>query len=114
MGAERAGQPYTVRAADGTEWRILLTTLGESRTFVLATPIDDVAATVARLQRSVLAVDLLVLVIGALVAWVAVRGSLRPLDRIEETAEAIAGGDLSGGCPTRAPSTPRWGGSPVP
>ncbi|MGN6577945.1 MAG: sensor histidine kinase [Nocardioides sp.] len=92
--AEHAGTPYTVTAADGTPWRVLLTPLSEGRTFALATSLKDVQATAARLRGTILAVDAAVLLLGALAALVAVRGSLRPLGRIEETAEAIAGGDL--------------------
>ena len=95
VAAERSGAPYTAQAADGTPWRVLATPLPGSRTFVLATPIGDVAATTQRLGRTVLAVDLVVLLVGAAVALAAVRGSLRPLSRIEETAGAIARGDLS-------------------
>ena len=93
--AERAGVPYTVDNADGSPWRVLLTPLGTDETFVLATSLDDVGETTARLRRIVLLVDLVVLLLGAVAALAAVRGSLRPLVRIEETAEAIAGGDLS-------------------
>ena len=93
--AERAGVPYTVDNADGSPWRVLLTPLGTDQTFVLATSLDDVGETTARLRRIVLLVDLVVLLLGAVAALAAVRGSLRPLVRIEETAEAIAGGDLS-------------------
>ncbi len=92
--AERAGTPYTVTAPDGTPWRVLLTPLAQSRTFALATSLEDVRATAARLRSTVLAVDVAVLLLGGLAALVAVQGSLRPLRRIEETAEAIAAGDL--------------------
>jgi two-component system OmpR family sensor kinase len=95
VAAEHAGTPYTVTAGDGTPWRVLLTPLPQGRTFALATSLQDVQATAARLRGTILAVDVAVLLLGALAALVAVRGSLRPLGRIEETAEAIAGGDLA-------------------
>jgi two-component system OmpR family sensor kinase len=95
VAAEHAGTPYTVAAADGTPWRVLLTPLPQGRTFALATSLQDVQSTAARLRGTIVTVDLAVLVLGALAALVAVRGSLRPLSRIEETAEAIAGGDLT-------------------
>jgi two-component system OmpR family sensor kinase len=93
--AEHAGAPYTVTAADGTPWRVLLTPLSQGRTFALATSLRDVQATASRLRGTILVVDVAVLLLGAFAAVVAVRGSLRPLGRIEETAEAIAGGDLA-------------------
>ena len=92
---ERAGAPYTIDNAEGTPWRVLLTPLGRGQTFVLATSLDDVDATTSRLRRIVLLVDLVALLLGAFVGLAAVRGSLRPLVRIEETAGAIARGDLS-------------------
>jgi two-component system OmpR family sensor kinase len=95
VAAEHAGTPYTVTAADGTPWRVLLTPLPQGRTFALATSLQDVQATAARLRGTIVVVDLAVLLLGALAALAAVRGSLRPLGRIEETAEAIAGGDLA-------------------
>ncbi len=93
--ARRAGTPYTVDNPDGEPWRVLLTPLGGGQTIVLATSLDDVEATTSRLRRIVLLVDLLVVVLGALAGLAAVRGSLRPLARIEETTRAIAGGDLT-------------------
>lgn len=93
--AERAGAPYTRENAGGTPWRVLLTPVGGGQTLVLATSLDDVDATTARLRRIVLLVDLVVLLLGALAGLAAVRGSLRPLVRIEATAGAIADGDLS-------------------
>ncbi len=92
---ERAGEPYTVDADDGTPWRVLLSPLAGGRTLVLATSLEDVRQTTTRIRRTVLTVDLVVLVLGAAVGLAAVRGSLRPLQRIEETANAIAKGDLS-------------------
>lgn len=103
--AERAGEPYTVDADDGTPWRVLLRPLDEGRTLVLATPFEDVEATTTRLRRVTLAVDVVVLAGVALVGLAAVRGSLRPLRRIEATAGAIAAGDLSRRVPEGAPGT---------
>ena len=52
-------------------------------------------STVARVRRSSLIAGSLTLAALAVAGWFAVNGGLRPLRRIEQTAAAIAGGDLS-------------------
>jgi two-component system OmpR family sensor kinase len=86
----------TVDATGGDDrYRVRAWGLPGGATVLHATPLSDVDATLRRL----LVVELLVAagVLGALAAlglWV-VRLGLRPLDAIEETAGAIAAGDLS-------------------
>ncbi len=63
-------------------------------TLVVALPLTDVEETLGRLRRIELAVGSAVLLSVGLLAWWLVRLGLRPLGRIEETAAAIAGGDL--------------------
>ncbi len=102
----RVGDPYTLEADDGTPWRVLSSSLGGDRTLVVTTSLADVEGTIRRLRAILLAVDVVVLGVLAVVCLVAVRGSLRPLARIEETAGAIAGGDLSRRVPeTASPHT---------
>ncbi len=68
-------------------------------------PLSGVEATVSRLLVINAAVGLLALAGGgALAAW-AVRRSLRPLAGVEQTAEAIAAGDLSVRVPPADPRT---------
>lgn len=62
---------------------------------VIAIPLDDVNSTLNRLAWLSLLVGLAVLALVAALAYLVVRRELRPLERIEETASAIAGGDLS-------------------
>ena len=88
---------YTVAASQGgTRFRARLVPLvGGSTALVLALPLGEVDATLHRL----LLIELLVSlgVVAAVVGfglWL-VRVGLRPLRRIEETAGAIAAGDLS-------------------
>ena len=64
-------------------------------TFIVAIPLTDVEGTLHRLLLVELAVAAAVVAgVGAL-GWWLVRLGLRPLDRMAETAGAIAGGDLS-------------------
>jgi two-component system, OmpR family, sensor kinase len=62
---------------------------------VIAIPISDVTSTLDRLTRLEFLVGLAVLAVAGGLAWVLVRVELRPLRRIEDTAEKIAHGDLS-------------------
>lgn len=99
---ERAGLPFTVPDTDGDgRWRVRAlagdgsrATAGPNRTAVVAMSLDTVDTTVDRLLVIELVVGVLVLAgLGGLTWWV-VRVGIRPLTRIERTAEAIAGGDL--------------------
>jgi two-component system, OmpR family, sensor kinase len=64
-------------------------------TLVIGVPLDEVNATLGRLLKIELAVGAATLSGLALLALWLVRVGLRPLERIGETADAIAGGDLS-------------------
>ncbi len=92
-----AGKPFTVAAVLGdTKYRVRLQPIeGLSQLLVVALPLNETKATLHRLLIVELAVAasilLAVLVLGL---WL-VRVGLRPLGRIEHTAAAIAGGDLS-------------------
>ena len=72
---------------------------------VIATPLHDVNSTLNRLAMLELLVGLIVLAVVAAIAFWLVRRELRPLVRIEDTAAAIAGGDLSQRVPEEAPGT---------
>lgn len=80
------------------------------RLIVLAFSLDEIDRTVRRLVAIDAIVGLLVLaVLVVLGVWV-VRASLRPLSAVEETAGAIAAGDLSRRVPQADPRT-EMGGS---
>ncbi len=97
---------FTVPGSDGTgRYRVILTRAqGGSTTVLLAIPLTDVESTLQRLLLLEGVVGVAVLAgLAALGAW-AVRLGLRPLDRIAETAGAIAAGDLRRRV---SPATPR-------
>ncbi|WP_406290051.1 ATP-binding protein [Embleya sp. NBC_00896] len=99
--------PFETGALTGAaRWRVLAVPLvnGEG-TVVLAQPLDDVDATVDRMRTVCLVIGLTCLAVLAAAGWFALRGGLRPLGRIEETAAAIAAGDLSHRVPVPAPGT---------
>lgn len=85
----------TVPYQDGTgSYRVLLSREGR---FVTATaiPLTDVTDTIALLTRIELVVAAIILVILVGVTYLIVRAEMRPLNRVTQTAEAIAGGDLA-------------------
>lgn len=111
---DRAGQPFTVPARDGDHsWRVVALTrpdqLLESAdqpvgngSVVVATSLDEVDRTVQKTRTVSLTAGGTLLAVLALVGWFAVRSGLRPLTRIEETAEAITSGDFSHRIPETA------------
>jgi two-component system OmpR family sensor kinase len=98
----RQGQPFEVPG-----WRVLaLPARSGGGSVVVAGALSQVDATMDRVRLLCLLVGAGLLVVLAAVGWFWVRAGLRPLRRIEETAAAIAGGDLSSRVPpTTAEST---------
>ncbi|WP_245633984.1 sensor histidine kinase [Amycolatopsis jejuensis] len=89
------GKPVDLRAADGSErWRAVAAP-SPGGTVIAAAPLTEADALISRLRVTSVVTGsvLLVLLTGA--GWFALRRGLRPLRRIEHTAAAIAGGDLS-------------------
>ena len=91
------GKPQTVSGSDGddTRYRLVASSLGPSEVALVAVPLHDTQETLNRLVLVEGLVILGILLVLAAVAWVVVRNSLLPLDRIGHTAGRIAGGDLS-------------------
>jgi two-component system, OmpR family, sensor kinase len=91
--------PTTVDSASGsgTRYRVLAERTHDdpSTTTIVAVPLRETDATLDRLVKVEALVIGGVLVLLAALAWWVVRLGLRPLDRMGETAGAIAGGDLS-------------------
>ena len=92
-------KPITVgsRGGSGLRYRVLAEPTHDHPLLntVVALPLREADATLDRLLRvEALVIGAVLLLLGALAWWV-VRLGLRPLDRMGETAGAIAGGDLS-------------------
>jgi two-component system OmpR family sensor kinase len=81
----------------GLRYRVLAEPTHDSPTLttVVAVPLQKTDATLDRLLRVEALVIGGVLLLLAALAWWVVRLGLRPLDRMGQTADAIAGGDLS-------------------
>jgi two-component system OmpR family sensor kinase len=91
------GTLLTVGSVDGgEEWRLVVTPLtGQAGWALVAFPLAEVQATVARLVLLQVIVGVVVILIAGVVGFVVVRRSLRPLDEMAVTAQEIAEGDLS-------------------
>lgn len=93
----RSGAPTTVASQepDGPAWRVLGGPMAGDLTFVVAMPMDDIAATVSAVLARAAGIGLTVAALSGLLGWFAVRRALRPMALIEDTAAAIAAGDRS-------------------
>ncbi|MGV9826703.1 sensor histidine kinase, partial [Gordonia sp. NPDC003429] len=98
--------PVTVDSADGDgpRWRLIKQTNPDGQV-VVAIPLTDVDKTLSRLMWLQLGIGLAVVVVIGILSYLLVRSSLRSLRRVEETAHAIAAGNLNMRVPPAAPNT---------
>jgi two-component system, OmpR family, sensor kinase len=91
------GTPFTAAAtgSSGGSWRVLVQRLTGGGHLVIAYSLGDLDSTVTRLEVADALAGGVAIVLLAGVGLPLVRASLAPLKRIESTAAAIAGGDLS-------------------
>jgi two-component system OmpR family sensor kinase len=105
------GKPFTLTSASGgIKWRVLMQTYqvtpaGTSGTVVLAVDVTSVYTTIGKLATIDLLVSLAVIALIAILGIGLIRASLRALTDVEQTAGAIAAGDLSKRVPERDPRT---------
>ena len=106
LASAPAGTPLELRAPDGGEWRaVVAPRAGGDGVVVVAAPLSTIDATVTRLRMVCLITGLVVIALLTAAGWVAIRAGLRPLRTIEETATAIASGDLGRRIPSGPPGT---------
>ncbi len=105
--ALREGRTITVTSDDSdVDYRIREgIRLRGGRSMVIALPLDDVAEAVRRLMAVGAAAVLAVLGVLGLVTWWVIHLGVRPVQRMTETAGAIAAGDLSQRVPEGRPGT---------
>jgi signal transduction histidine kinase len=101
----------------GDNWRVIVapysitvplldgTSRTETGTLIVGVDLGDINAALNHLAGIELIVSVIIMVGLAIVGVAIVRASLRPLTDIEETAEAIAAGDLSRRVPDADPGT---------
>ncbi len=99
----RSSEPFTVGSESGPlKWRFIAGRVtGADATFAVGIPLTTVNHTVATLLVTTATIGSLALIGSIVLAWFAVRRAFRPLTRIEDTASAIATGDLTQRIPVR-------------
>ncbi|CAN5212776.1 sensory box histidine kinase PhoR [soil metagenome] len=98
--------PFTVDSVDGkTQWRVQLAERPDGTFVAVAQELGAIGATTSNLVKIEVAVGIAVALLLGVVSYLVVRSSLRPLQEVEETAEAIAAGDLSRRVPESDPRT---------
>ncbi len=97
------GTPFTVGSTDGElNWRFIAGVVGDNdATFAVGVPLSGVNRTITRLLITAGLFGAAILAISALLGWFAVKRAFRPLSKIEDTAAAIAAGDLTQRIPMR-------------
>ena len=97
LSDRRRGTPITVQSVNSTErWRVVTGTAAEgTTTYAVAVPMSRVNDIVERLIIVVALGTFGVVLVGGILGWFAVRRAMAPLRRIEDTARAIADGDLA-------------------
>jgi two-component system OmpR family sensor kinase len=90
------GTIFTVPAADNSmRYRVLMRSGPGGATLVAAESLQPVDDAVGQVLRTLVTAGLLALGAASLASWLVIQHGLRPVDRMVETAAAIAAGDLS-------------------
>jgi two-component system OmpR family sensor kinase len=105
-------EPFTLPAVDGSfDFRAIAVTIPEELTdpelvtMVHAAPLTAVDEATDSLIQSLILAGLGVLLVGGAATWWTVERSMKPVEQMVETAEAIASGDLSRRVPDLEPGT---------
>ncbi|CAB4655704.1 MAG: HAMP domain-containing protein [Actinobacteria bacterium] len=99
------GRPFNL-AVPGPDFRVLARVLPSALgSVVVAQSLDNVSKIVHQLQLLFIFIGLIALLLIGLASRKVINISLKPLVAVEETAESIAGGDLSARLPEAKPDT---------
>ncbi|MEU7139938.1 HAMP domain-containing sensor histidine kinase [Nocardia sp. NPDC046473] len=106
LSGQVGDSPTTVGSADDSSvhWRVL-TASNQFGSTTIGLPLSDNQETVSRLIFFELATGTIALVALGVVGYLVIQRSLRPLREVEDTAAAIAGGDLHRRVPVRGVDT---------
>jgi signal transduction histidine kinase len=100
------GKIVTLPSVDGSlQYRVLLQNGPRGATFVTAASLRPVDSAVNMLVRTLALAGAAALAGASLLTWAVIRHDLQPVDRMVETAAAIAAGDLSRRVPDADPDT---------
>ena len=79
----------------GPSFRLIASSVGHGEQLIVAIPLTSVTATLGHLLVIEITVTASALVVALVLGWWLVRVGLRPLRQVEQTADAIAEGDLT-------------------
>jgi signal transduction histidine kinase len=100
------GKIVTLPSVDGSlRYRVLMHSGPAGTTFVTAASLQPVESAVNMLVRTLVLAGAAALAGASLLTWAVIRHDLKPVDRMVETAAAIAAGDLSRRVPDADPDT---------
>jgi len=96
-------EPFTVGSiGGGGRWRVVAgATDGNIATYAVAVSLNNVDTSVRDMRNWAILIGATVMLACAVTAWFGVRRAFRPLAQIEDTAAAIAAGDLTRRIPAR-------------
>ncbi len=96
-------EPFTVGSiGGGGRWRVVAgATDGNIATYAVAVSLNNVDTSVRDMRNWAVLIGATVMLACAVTAWFGVRRAFRPLTQIEDTAAAIAAGDLTRRIPAR-------------
>lgn len=104
--SEMQGKIVTLPSVDGSlQYRVLMQSGPAGATFVTAASLEPVDSAVNMLVRTLALAGAAALAGASLLTWAVIRHDLKPVDRMVETAAAIAEGDLSRRVPDADPDT---------
>jgi len=114
--AAKRDKPYPIGSITGpAKWQVIVVPykatdkltqeVTQIGSIAVALPLKGVSESVAAIQRIFILIGLLVTGICALLGWMAIRRAFIPLTEVEDTAAAIAAGDLSRRVPDHPVST---------
>ena len=90
------GRIMTVPSVDGAiDYRMLAQREPDGDIEITAAPLDEVDSAIDQLFRLLLLIGTFALVAAILMSWLLIRRGMQPVDRMVDTASAIAAGDMS-------------------
>ncbi|MGV0852188.1 sensor histidine kinase [Mycolicibacterium phlei] len=100
-------EPVTIGSTNGSavQWRAMTVRGPGGEVMTVAIDLSDVQTTVRELTYAQAGIGLAVLLVLGVAGYAVVHRSLRPLDEVEQTAAAIAAGQLDRRVPERDPRT---------
>ncbi len=90
-------KPFTVGSIVGdVDWRVLRGRLSDGTgSYAVAASLKGVEQTLGQMRLLTSVIGLLLMAAGGIIGWAGLRRAFRPLRQIEDTAAAIAAGDLT-------------------